>query len=85
MKVPDVFLERAAKGDLRLQDPWSKASASLRHSLRVAEGTIRSLSTHIYRQRHAYHRCARQRGPASCKQLGAVISANGHSLREGTS
>jgi hypothetical protein len=52
MKVPVVFLERAAKEDLRLQDPWSKASASLRHSLLVADGTIRSLSTHLYRQRH---------------------------------
>jgi hypothetical protein len=40
MKVPGVFLERAAKGDLRLQDPWSKASASLRHSLLVADGTV---------------------------------------------
>jgi hypothetical protein len=39
MKVSDVFLERAAMGDLRLQDPWSKASASLRHSLLVADGT----------------------------------------------
>jgi len=39
MKVSDVFLEHAAMGDLRLQDPWSKASASLRHSLLVADGT----------------------------------------------
>jgi hypothetical protein len=40
MKAPGVFLERAAKGDLRLQDPWSKASSSLRHSLLVADGTV---------------------------------------------
>jgi hypothetical protein len=40
MKAPDVFLERApAKGDLCLQDPWSEASAGLRHSLLVADGT----------------------------------------------
>ena len=35
-----MFLERAAKGDLRLQDPWSEASAGLRHSLLVADGKV---------------------------------------------
>jgi hypothetical protein len=67
MKAPDVFLERAAKGDLRLQDPWSKASASLRHSLLVADGTAGlSPPTSSGIVIIAYHRCARQRGPASC-------------------
>ena len=67
MKVSDVFLEHAAMGDLRLQDPWSKASASLRHSLQVADGTVGfSPPTSSGIVFIAYHRCARHRDPASC-------------------